>query len=69
MNVVLKSQSIAFDFVFDKNNNPLIVEISYGYAVAAYDHCEGYWTNDMQWHDGNNFDFCGWMVENLLKSV
>ena len=69
VNEKIGSQSIAFDFVFDKNNNPLIVEISYGYTVAAYDHCEGYWTNDMQWHDGSNFDFCGWMVENLIKSV
>lgn len=63
----LSTQSIALDFVFDKNNTPLIVEISYGYAVAAYDVCEGYWTNDMQWHEGANFDFCGWMVENLIN--
>ena len=63
----LGTQSIALDFVFDKDNTPLIVEISYGYAVAAYDACEGYWTNDMQWHEGTNFDFCGWMVENLIK--
>lgn len=62
----LGAQSIALDFVFDKDNTPLIVEISYGYAVAAYDACEGYWTNDMQWHEGTNFDFCSWMVENLL---
>ena len=67
VNDKIKSQSIAFDFVFDKKNTPLIVEISYGYAVAAYDCCEGYWTNDMQWHNGNNFDFCGWMVDNLIK--
>lgn len=63
----LGTQSIALDFVFDKDNAPLIVEISYGYAVAAYDACEGYWTNDMQWHEGSNFDFCGWMIENLIK--
>lgn len=63
----LCTQSIALDFVFDKDNAPLIVEISYGYAVAAYDACEGYWTDDMQWHKGSNFDFCGWMVENLIN--
>lgn len=63
----LSTQSIALDFVFDKNNAPLIVEISYGYAVAAYDDCEGYWTDDMQWHEGTNFNFCGWMIENLIK--
>ena len=63
----LDTQSIALDFVFGKDNAPLIVEISYGYAVAAYDACEGYWTNDLQWHEGSNFDFCGWMIEDLIK--
>ena len=66
-NKKLKCQSIAFDFVFDKDNHPLIVEISYGYAVKAYDYCEGYWTSDMQWHEGDHFDFCGWMVNNLIN--
>ena len=65
VNEKIKSQSIAYDFVFDKDNNPLIVEISYGYAVKAYDKCEGYWDRDLHWHKGENFDFCGWMVENL----
>ena len=68
VNEKLKAQSIAYDFVFDNDNNPLIVEISYGYSVNAYDHCEGYWTVDMQWHAGENFDFCGWMVENLISN-
>lgn len=67
VNKKLKAQSIAYDFVFDKDNKPLIVEISYGYAVKAYDFCEGYWTDDMQWHEGSHFDFCGWMVEGLIE--
>lgn len=67
VNSKLHAQSIAFDFVFDEFKNPLIVEISYGYAVKAYDLCEGYWTDDMMWHAGSNFDFCGWMVDNLIK--
>lgn len=66
-NKKLQTQSIAFDFVFDPSHNPLIVEISYGYAMSAYDFCEGYWTDDMQWHEGTHFDFCGWMVENLIN--
>lgn len=67
VNRKLKTQSLAFDFVFDKNNQPKIVEISYGYAIKAYDSCEGYWTNDLIWHEGTKFNFCGWMVEGLLK--
>jgi glutathione synthase/RimK-type ligase-like ATP-grasp enzyme len=66
VNEKLKAQSIAYDFVFDKNNEPLIVEISYGYTALAYDKCEGYWDRNMNWHAGTNFDFCGWMVENLI---
>jgi len=68
-NDIIESQSIAYDFVFDQNKRPLIVEISYGYSVEAYDLCEGYWTKDMQWHAGTHFDFCGWMVENVIKGI
>jgi glutathione synthase/RimK-type ligase-like ATP-grasp enzyme len=67
VNCRLNAQSVGFDFVFDIHNNPLIVEISYGYVPSGYDECEGFWTNDMQWHEGKGFDFCGWMVENLIK--
>lgn len=63
----LKTQSLALDFVFDMDNNPLIVEISYGYSIKAYYKCEGYWTDDMEWHEGKGFDIEGWMVENLIK--
>lgn len=69
VNRKLKSQSTAFDFVFGKDNAPLIVEISFGYTINAYDDCEGYWTEDMQWHGGSHFDICGWMVENIIKSI
>lgn len=64
-NEKIKSQSIAYDFVFDKDNNPLIVEISYGYTATAYDKCEGYWDKDLRWHEGENFDFCGWMINTI----
>lgn len=43
--------------------NPLIVEISYGFIAKVYDKCEGYWDKELNWHKGENFDFCGWMVE------
>jgi glutathione synthase/RimK-type ligase-like ATP-grasp enzyme len=67
VNEKIKSQSIAYDFVFDRDNNPLIVEISYGYTTAAYDKCEGYWDRAMNWHQGHNFNFCGWMVEDIIQ--
>jgi len=66
INNKINSQSIAYDFVFDESNIPLIVEISYGFIAKVYDKCEGYWDREMNWHAGENFDFCGWMVE-LVK--
>lgn len=65
----LHFQSMGYDFVFDKNNNPLIVEMCYCYVADAYDLCEGYWDRDLNWHPGQKFDFCGWMVEGVIKEI
>ena len=67
VNRKLKMQSTAFDFVFDENNQPLIVEISYAFHVNSAEFCEGYWSDDMVWHEGADFNFCSWMVEDLLQ--
>lgn len=61
----LGSQCTAFDFIFDENGNPLIVEISYGFSVEAYDNCPGYWDNEFIWYD-TNFNPQYWIIENLL---
>lgn len=66
VNKKIKSQCIAYDFVFDKGV-PLIVELSYGFTVHVYDDCQGYWTEDMVWHEGS-FKPQYWMIENLLKT-
>lgn len=68
INKKIKSQSIAFDFIFDENNIPLIVEISYGYAVTAYDFCEGYWDSSLNWHV-KAFNPQEWMIESLIKEI
>lgn len=61
----LKSQCVAFDYVH-KNDNPQVVEISYGFSPEGYDACQGYWDKDLNWHDGK-FDPYGWMIEDLIK--
>lgn len=61
----LKSQCVALDFVYEQEN-PLVVEISYGFAVAGYDDCVGYWTSDMVWHEGK-FNPQEWMVDLLIN--
>ncbi len=59
----LKDQCMAYDFVF-KDEKPLIVEISYGFAKEGYDDCVGYWDKEMTWYPGK-FNPYGWMVEDI----
>lgn len=60
----LKTQCVAFDFVY-LENDPLIVEISYGFTPSGYDSCPGYWDREMNWHEGK-FNPYGWMVEMVI---
>jgi len=63
----LKGQSVAYDFVY-KDGKPLLVEISYGFAISGYDDCTGYWDPDLTWHEGS-FNPYGWMVEDVVRRV
>lgn len=61
----LQLESCAFDFIFDANNNPLIIEMSYGFGTKGSSKSPGYWTDDLKWHEGK-FNPQGWMIESLL---
>jgi len=61
----LNTQCAALDFVFD-DNNPLLVEISFGFKKEGYDPCPGYWDKELHWIEGK-FNPYGWMIENLLN--
>jgi glutathione synthase/RimK-type ligase-like ATP-grasp enzyme len=39
----LSLQVGVFDYVYNNEKQPLLVEMSYGYAHKAYDECPGYW--------------------------
>ncbi len=67
-NKKLQAQCLAYDFVFNENGAPLIVEISFGFAVEAYDSCPGYWDENLNWHEGK-FVPQNWMVEDLILSI
>lgn len=67
INRKLNAQSIAFDFVFDKNTDPLIVEISYGFSMYPYDLCPGFWNENLKWYE-EKFNPQEWIIENLIKS-
>jgi glutathione synthase/RimK-type ligase-like ATP-grasp enzyme len=63
----LKAQCIAYDYVFDQENNPKLVEISYGFANKVYDACTGYWDEELNWYPGK-FNPYGWMIDMMLKN-
>lgn len=46
-------QSMAYDFLYDKNGQPSLIEISFGFQSAAVYNCPGYWDRNMKWHDGH----------------
>ena len=64
----LGSQCAAYDFVFDQEHRPLLIEVSYGFVPEGYDACPGYWDEDLNWHEGI-FDPQGWMVDALLADI
>jgi glutathione synthase/RimK-type ligase-like ATP-grasp enzyme len=45
-------QSMAYDFIYDENNKPVIVEISYCYGDYP-EFSTGYWDPELNWHDGS----------------
>jgi hypothetical protein len=64
----LKTQSLAFDFIWD-NNQPKIIEISYCYSMGSvYDNCNGYWDEDLKWHNKKvNPQF--FIIEDFLRDI
>jgi hypothetical protein len=50
----LKSQSVAFDFLFrGEAKEPVVGEISYRYADWAVEKCSGHWNPDLNWCEGH----------------
>ena len=50
----LRSQSMAFDFMFrGEGREPVVGEISYGYADWAVERCPGHWDSGLQWQEGH----------------
>lgn len=64
----LETSVLALDFLFNKQRNPVVTEISYGFAVEAYDKCPGYWDNKLIWHEGQqNLQYL--IVSDLVTSL
>ena len=60
------AQCLAFDFVYDEDKNPKIIEICYAFSMKAYDDCEGYWDDKLNFYK-EKFNPQFFMIENLLK--
>jgi glutathione synthase/RimK-type ligase-like ATP-grasp enzyme len=65
---ILGTQSLAFDFLFDAQNEPMIGEISYCYKPAAVNECRGYWDHMMIWHEGHTWPEEA-IVDDLLAAL
>ena len=46
-------QSMAYDFLYDENNEIAFCETSYTYVDTAVFKCEGYWDSFLNWHEGH----------------
>ena len=64
----LRAQCLAYDFIFDTAGNPLLVEISYGFAPEPYDNCPGYWDSSLVWHEGH-FIAQNFMIDDLIDEI
>lgn len=65
----LKMNSIAYDFIYDKNNQPIIIEITFAYGTKGANTSPGYWDEHLVWHEGILDKFQYWMVENVINQV
>lgn len=61
-------QSVAFDFILDKEGKPLIVEISYGFGIDENEFNYGYWDEQLIYHK-QEFRPQDWMIETLIKEI
>ena len=47
--------TMAYDFIYDKDNKPYINEISYCFVDWIVHSCPGYWDEQLVWHEGRNW--------------
>ncbi|MEB8344829.1 hypothetical protein OO010_02145 [Flavobacteriaceae bacterium KMM 6898] len=62
----INSQCCAMDFIYDANNAPLIVEISYGFMSKSWAPCPGYWDGNLNFHNGEVLPE-KWILQEAIK--
>ena len=61
-------QSMAYDFLYDPDNRPLIVEMSYTFVDWAVQSCPGHWDEKLNWVEGNMWPEEA-IAEDFLNSI
>ena len=64
----LNLQSVAFDFVLDDQQKPLIVEISYGFGTEGIKIVPGYWDSYLNYFN-EEFNAEELILSNLIKEI
>lgn len=69
----LNFSTMAFDFIYDEKNNPWINEISYSFVDRFVGLCQGYWDDNLVWHEGSNwpqyYQLSDFLERDDLKSI
>lgn len=68
MSEKIGANCLAYDFIFDADNNPVVLEISFGFSQAGYDDCQGFWDRKLDWHPGK-YRQQDWMVEYVIANA
>lgn len=63
----IKAQSIAFDFIYDENRRPLIVEMSYAFGTHGISKAPYFWKDDMSCHKNNIESIGGLILKQLIE--
>lgn len=69
----LNFSTMAFDFIYDEKKNPWINEISYSFVDRFVGLCQGYWDDNLVWHEGSNwpqyYQLSDFLERDDLKSI
>lgn len=63
----LKMNSVAYDFVLDANNKPLIIEITYAYGMKS-SKSKGFWNKNLVWKE-ETIRTMDWIMEDLIERI
>lgn len=61
-------QTMAYDFLYDKDGNPVFCEFSYTFNDKALFACPGYWDKDLNFHEGNYWPQY-LVLKDIIKSI